>query len=176
MVTTVDRGQERRKYAGRSSPAMCPPRASSRRDNLQVPMAPRRQGHWALFPCALGSLGPLPSLDKTRWALWVPSPFPSTCPLTTFEAGPVFGQVPPHRDHVISFSFRPPIPIDGVPLTHSPGGGSQRFRHTKGAHPKASGRHAAAVRERSLRDASLEFLSQSLCSSWMTTSLITYDF
>ena len=40
------------------------------------------------------------------------------------------------------------LPGDGVPLTHSPGGGSQRDRHTRGAHAATSGRRNAAVRPR----------------------------
>ena len=47
------------------------------------------------------------------------------------------------------------LPGDGVPLTHSPEGGDQRYRHTRGAHSTASGRLAVAVRERSLWVASL---------------------
>ena len=76
---------------------------------LQEPdeKAPRRhsefaqRGPWVAFPCA--QRGP-----------WAPSPF------LRAQAGPVFGQVTPHRDNVMSFSFRPPLPGDGLPLTHSP--------------------------------------------------------
>ena len=90
-------------------------------------------------------------------------------------AGSAFVEVAPHRDHVTSFFFCvlkcrsrsgvpqevrpvvwqptplssgslcPPLPGDGVPLTHSPGGCSQRYRHTRGAQPATSGRRAVAV-------------------------------
>ena len=39
------------------------------------------------------------------------------------QAVPVFAQVTPHRDHVMSFSFRPPFRGDGLQLTQSPKGG-----------------------------------------------------
>ena len=55
----------------------------------------------------MGSLGPFPFIAGNLQRL-------------LRQAGPVFAQVTPHRDHVISFSFRPPLPGDGLPLTHSP--------------------------------------------------------
>ena len=110
--------------------------------------APRRHsvfaqwGLWVTFPlCATGSLGPLSLLRAVQW----------TGSLTTSGGRPgrVFGLV--DRDHVMFFACRPPFPSDGLPLDpQSPKGGSQRFRHTKGAHPTASGRLAVAVREQSL--------------------------
>ena len=57
-----------------------------------------------------GVLGSPPSLD-----------FASFLSRLLRQAGPVCGQVAPHRDHVMSFSFCcPPLPGDGLPLTHSP--------------------------------------------------------
>ena len=39
-----------------------------------------------------------------------------------------------------------PSPGDGVPLTHSPAGGGQWYRHTRGDHPATSGRLFAPER------------------------------
>ena len=46
----------------------------------------------------------------------------------------------------LSGSLCQSLPSDCVPLTHSPGGGSQRYRHTSGAHPATSRRRAAPVK------------------------------
>ena len=73
--------------------------------------------------CEEGSLGPLPLYAVGSLA---PCPFSRaekwTGSLTTSEAGRArfSGQVAPHRDNVMSFSFHPPVPGDGFPLTHSP--------------------------------------------------------
>ena len=42
------------------------------------------------------------------------------------------------------------LPGDGVSLTHSPGGGSQGFRHSRGAHFASSGRSSVLDRHVSL--------------------------
>ena len=55
----------------------------------------------------MGSLGPLSFVEGVLSRL-------------LRQAGPVFAQVTPHRDHFVSFSFSPPLPGDGLPLTHSP--------------------------------------------------------
>ena len=91
----------------------------------QLPQQPGRSlktRHDAIQFCETGSLGPFPCAQRGPWA---PSPFlraeeTCVCGRLLRQAGPVFAQVTPHRDHVMSFWFRPPLPGDGSPLTHSP--------------------------------------------------------
>ena len=63
------RGQGPGRCADRSSLAGHPLHASSCRDNLQQPVAPRRQGPWLPPLRTLGSLGPIPFV-RCRHPRW----------------------------------------------------------------------------------------------------------
>ena len=118
---------------------------SSCRDNLQKPVAPRRQGSWVPSPSSAGVFGAPPFFlhrchprgfesssflwHLGRFSLWVASPGV----LSQLPAS--LGRFMGRRPFVRSTIARWQEATD----PQSPKGGSQRARHTWGAHPTASG-------------------------------------
>ena len=114
--TQVTKG--RRRCSGRA----CPQRASSCRDNLQQPVAPRSQGSWVPSNSHTGvfgapSLGALPTLVRENLFSWQYG--------GVLFGLPARGPSRPHRrvadSRVAALLLVPPWPGGRRPLTQSPG-------------------------------------------------------
>ena len=100
-----------------------PYRASSCRDNLEQPVAPRRQGPWVPSPSHTGVFGAppficaIPTLVREYLFSWQLGHFLFGLPAREFRVSSLCHLV---GSWVDALPFGPPLPGDRRPLTHSP--------------------------------------------------------